>query len=235
MESNKTEQIRSVPLTTMRRIISERMSASLTNTAQFTLTSEINVDALMEFIRQQKEAGKSVKFMHVLVKVVASLLKEHEMLNASIQDNKLVYHDYVNMGVAVALKAGLLVPVVKDVTALSLEEVGERYEALVPKARTGRIPVEDISGGTFTISNLGMAGIDAFTPIVNYPEAAILGVGRTTDRLDMDEQGNVYRKKVIVFSLTVDHRIVDGYVGAQFLAALAETLADMDKLAAAVS
>lgn len=235
MESNNTDHIRSESLTTMRRIISERMTASLTNTAQFTLTSEINVDVLMEYIHQQKEAGKPAKFMHILVKVVASLLKEHEILNASIKDQKLIYHDYVNMGVAVALKAGLMVPVVKNVNELSLAEVGEKYETLVAKARTGRIPVDDISGGTFTISNLGMAGIDAFTPIVNYPEAAILGVGRTVDRLDMDEQGTVYRKKVIVFSLTVDHRIVDGYVGAQFLAALADTLSDMDKLTAAIS
>lgn len=234
MESNKTEQIRTVPLTSMRRVIGDRMCASLEKTAQFTLTSEMEVDVLLDFIQQRKEAGKPVKFMHVLAKVVATLLKEHEMLNASIQEKTLVYHDTVNMGVAVALPGGLLVPVVKDVDTLSLEEVGERYEVLVAKARTGRIPVSDMSGGTFTISNLGMAGIDAFTPVVNYPEAAILGVGRTVERLALDENYVLYRKKVITFSLTMDHRIVDGYVGAQFLMALAGTLSDMEKLIQAV-
>lgn len=234
MEPNKTEQIRSVPLTPMRRVIGERMCASLEKTAQFTLTSEMEVDVLLDFIQQRKEAGKPVKFMHVLTKVVATLLKEHEMLNASIQEKSLIFHDTVNMGVAVALPGGLLVPVVKDVDSLSLEEVGERYEALVAKARTGRIPVADMSGGTFTISNLGMAGIDAFTPVVNYPEAAILGVGRTVERLALDENDVLYRKKVITFSLTMDHRIVDGYVGAQFLVALANTLSNMEKLCQAV-
>lgn len=233
MEPNNAT--RAVPLSMMRRVIGERMCTSLEKTAQFTLTSEMEVDVLMEFIRQRKEAGKPAKFMHVLTKVVASLLKEHEMLNASIQEKSLIYHDTVNMGVAVALPGGLLVPVVKDVETSSLEEIGEKYEALVAKARTGRIPASDMSGGTFTISNLGMMGIDAFTPVVNYPEAAILGVGRTLERLALDENDVLCRKHVITFSLTMDHRIVDGYVGAQFLAALADTLSDMEKLTKAVS
>lgn len=233
MESSNTA--RAVPLTMMRRVIGERMCASLENTAQFTLTREIEVDALLDFIRQRRESGQPVKFMHVLTKVCASLLKEHEMLNASIQDKSLLYHDTVNIGIAVALPGGLLVPVVKEVDTSSLEEVGEKYEALVARARTGRIPAAEMSGGTFTISNLGMMGIDVFTPVVNYPEAAILGVGRTAERLTLDENGALACKNVITFSLTVDHRIVDGYVGAQFLAALAAALSEPEKLTAAVS
>lgn len=234
LDSEKAPLARSERLTTMRKVIAQRMCESLTMTAQFTLTREIEVDALMEYIRQQKEAGKNLKLMHVLAKAIASLLKEHEMLNASIQENALVYHDTVNVGVAVALPGGLLVPVVKGVDSSSLEEVAANYEALVAKARTGRIPYEDLSGGTFTISNLGMAGIDAFTPIVNYPEAAILGVGRTKDTPVRAADDALLWKKTVVFSLTMDHRIVDGYTGALFLKALAETLSDLDKLRSAV-
>ena len=223
---------RAIPLSKMRRIISERMCASLMQTAQFTLTREIEVDTLLAYIQQQKEAGGSIKFMHVLIKVVSSMLKDHMLLNASIAENKLVYHDTVNMGIAVALTEGdgLLVPVLKDTDTRSLSEIAEAYGALIPKAQTGKLSYEDMSGGTFTISNLGMAGIDAFTPIVNYPEAAILGVGRINDRVILNDHGVPERRKTVMFSLTVDHSIVDGSVGAQFLASLADTLSDMEKL-----
>lgn len=221
------------PLSKMRRIISQRMCESLTQTAQFTLTREMDVDAVLDYIRKRKEAGRPVKFMHVLMKATASVLMEHPRLNASIKDDTLVYHDGVNMGVAVALEDGLLVPVVPDVDAKSLEEIAAAYEELVPRARIGRLRGTEMSGGTFTISNLGMIGIDAFTPIVNYPESAILGVGRTNERVYLDE-GAVKTKKTIVFSLSMDHRLVDGYVGAQFLDALAQTLASGDALRAAV-
>lgn len=218
----------------MRRIIAERMSESLARTAQYTLTREIPVDALLDFIQERKRTGVPVKMMHVLMKVCANLLKQHEMLNARIEEHSLVFQEGVHVGVAVAMARGLLVPVIRDVDSLSLEALAERYEDIVSKARTGRVLESEMSGGTFTISNLGMVGIDAFTPIVNYPEAAILGVGRTRKMPYVDDQGSVGVRSTVIFSLTLDHRIVDGYNGALFLADLAECLSDGEKLLSAI-
>lgn len=230
MESETNLAVRTKRLTGMRKVIAQRMCESLTQTAQFTLTREMDVEVLLDYIQEQKRVGHRVKLMYVLIKAVACLLREHEMLNASVDGTNLVLHDTVNMGVAVAVPGGLLVPVVQNADRCTVTEIAERYETLVAKARAGQAATEDMSGGTFTISNLGMVGIDGFTPIVNYPEAAILGVGRTDRRLYLDGDGAVREKRTIVFSLTVDHRVVDGYTGAQFLCSLAEVFSDKGKL-----
>jgi pyruvate dehydrogenase E2 component (dihydrolipoamide acetyltransferase) len=219
-----------VSLSKMRKIIGERMCASLNRTAQFTLTREICVDTMLDFIARQKDKGLQVKFMHVLIKVIAEILGGHKILNASITDDSLVYHGVVNMGVAVALPEGLMVPVLKNADTKSMIQIAQEYEALIPKAKTGKLSYNDMSEGTFTVSNLGMVGIDAFTPIVNHPEAAILGVGRIAERVILDEKDIPRHSKSIIFSLTVDHRIVDGYTGALFLQDLAETLTDTERL-----
>ena len=226
---------RVIPLTKMRRIVGDRMCASLAQTAQYTLTREIDVDALMDYIHEKRSSKAPVKLMPVLIKVIASLLTEHERLNSSIKDDNVVYHDRVNVGVAVALKDdGILVPVVFNADTRSVNEIMEVYDDLIPRAKTGRLRSTEMSGGTFTISNLGMVGIDGFTPIVNYPEAAILGIGRINVRLYMDGGGALKQKKTIVFSLSTDHRLVDGYIGALFLESLSSTISDIGKLRAAV-
>lgn len=225
---------RDVRLSSMRRVIANRMCASLNQTAQYTLSREIQIDALLDYLGEQKEAGKNYKFMHVLIKVCATLLGEHEKLNATIIDKTLRYHGSVNMGVAVALADGLVVPVIKGVDDMSVDQIAEAYTDVIPRAKSGRLSADAISGGTFTISNLGMVGIDAFTPVINYPEAAILGVGRTNDRAAFGENDAIEHRKTVIFSLTLDHRIVDGYVGALFLEALAQTLGDKGKICAAV-
>ena len=225
---------REVRLSPMRRTIAERMCSSLNQTAQYTLTREIEIDGMLTYINEQKAAGKGYKFMHVLIKVCATLLQEHEKLNATIVEKLLHYYGAVNMGVAVAVKEGLVVPVIKGVDDMSVDQIVEAYSAIVPKAKSGKLTIEDMSGGTFTISNLGMAGIDAFTPVVNYPEAAILGVGRTNERVVFGADDKLERRKTVIFSLTLDHRIVDGYVGAMFLESLAQTLGDQEKTRTAV-
>ena len=123
---------------------------------------------------------------------------------------------------------------VKGVDDMSVDQIVEAYSGIVPKAKSGKLTIEEMSGGTFTISNLGMAGIDAFTPVVNYPEAAILGVGRTNERVVFGADDKLERRKTVIFSLTLDHRIVDGYVGAMFLESLAQTLGDKEKTRTAV-
>lgn len=226
---------REIRLSGMRRVIADRMCASLSQTAQYTLSREIEIDGMLDYISEQKKEGKNYKFMHVLIKACATLLKEHEKLNSAIVEKMQRFYGSVNMGVAVALPEGLVVPVIKGVDDMSLDQIIEAYIDQVSKAKKGRLTAEDMSGGTFTISNLGMAGIDAFTPVINYPEAAILGVGRTNERVVFGEDDKLERRKTVIFSLTLDHRIVDGYVGAMFLESLAQVLGDKEKLRAAVN
>ena len=230
MDEKNSVQGRTMPMSKIRRLISERMHASLAQTAQFTLTREIDVEALCTYIQEERKAGKPIKFMHILIKAVSMVLQEHELLNAFTSEDTIIYHDSVNMGIAVALQEGLLVPVIKDTCALSLTDIAAAYDALIPKAKTGKLSYVEMSEGTFTISNLGMAGIDVFTPILNYPESAILGVGRINERVVLDENDTPVRRRTAIFSLTVDHRVVDGYVGAEFLASLAETFSDVENL-----
>ncbi len=219
-----------VKLSGMRRVIGDRMCASLQQTAQYTLTREIEVDALLDCIDAYKAAGRELKFMHILIKVCAELLKKHEKLNASIVEKTLVFHGSVNMGVATALAEGLVVPVIKGADSMTTDEIAEAYKVIVPKAKSGKLTAEDMSGGTFTISNLGMVGIDAFTPVINYPESAILGVGRTRKTVVVNEEGGFEVRRTVIFSITLDHRIVDGYVGALFLEDLAAVLGDAEAI-----
>ena len=230
MDGKNNMQGRTIPMSKIRRLISERMHASLAQTAQFTLTREIDMEALCTYIQEERKSGKPIKFMHVLIKAVSMVLKKHELMNAFASEDGIIYHSSVNMGIAVALQEGLLVPVIKDSCTLSLMDIAATYDALIPKAKTGKLSYGEMSEGTFTISNLGMAGIDAFTPILNYPESAILGVGRINERVILDENDVPVRRRTIIFSLTVDHRVVDGYVGAEFLASLAETFSDIENL-----
>ncbi len=224
-----------IRLSSMRRVIGDRMCQSLRETAQYTLFREIEVDALLGYVKELKDCGQDLKFMHLLVKICASLLKRHEKLNASIQEKKLLLHGNVNMGVAVALKEGLVVPVIQGANRLTPEEIAEEYGSLVLKARSGRLTEGEMSGGTFTISNLGVAGIDAFTPVVNYPESSILGVGRARKMVAVLDDDSFCVKHTIFFSLTLDHRIVDGYVGAMFLEDLAGALGSREKIIELIS
>ena len=221
---------KAVRLTTMRKIIAERMTRSLQETAQYTLTREIDTDVLETFIGRQKADGRSLRMMHVLVMVCAALLDKTPLLNARIIDNKLVYFGTKNIGVAVAVKDGLMVPVIRDVLSKSVDDIIAEYGVLVEEARSTRIDLKKLEGGTFTISNLGMAGVDGFTPIINYPEAAILGIGRIRPVPEFREDGSIGMKHAAVFSLTLDHKLVDGYTGAMFLQDLSETLNDQAAL-----
>ncbi len=219
-----------VRLSTMRKLIGRAMMKSLAQTAQFTLTREIDVDTLMDLIAEKKGAGEKCKLMYLMVKICGKLLDEHPLLNSKIIDGQLTYFGEKNIGVAVAVKDGLMVPVLRDVNAKSLNQIGDEYEEKISLTRAKRIPPKDLEHGTFTISNLGMAGIDGFTPIINYPEVAILGIGRTNERLYMKDNGDIGKKKTIAFSLTCDHCVVDGYTGALFLQSLNEVLNDTEKI-----
>jgi len=213
----------------IRRVVAERLSESLQTMAQVTISREVQVNGLVA--RRQELApgfeaatGIHLTYTDLLVETVARLLPEHALLNATLTDEGIVVAEAVHMGVAVALDDGLIVPVIRDAGTRPLREIACERVRLAEKAQAGTLALDEVEGGTFTISNLGAFGADAFTPIVNPPQCAILGVGRIVDKPTVVD-GRVAVCPTMWLSLTFDHRIVDGAPAARFLQALAERLA----------
>jgi len=159
----------------------------------------------------------------LIVKAVATVLRDHPEVNSSWVDDKLLRHKRINVGIAVAVDTGLVVPVLHDADTLALSEVARRSRALVEKARDGKLSPQDMSGGTFSVSNLGMFGVESFSAVINPPEAAILAVGAMQQE-PVVRDGEIVARHTIALELSVDHRAVDGAVGAAFLKDLAEVL-----------
>jgi len=204
------------------RIMAERMTASWTTAPHFYLVREVTVSRLVTWRdRASKQTGMRLTYTDLLVKLVAAALAQHPRANVSWKDGSLVQHGEINVGLAVALDDGLVVPVLHRADTLSLAEIARRREDLVARAQAGKLRPADIQGGTFTISNLGMYGVDAFNAIVNPPQAAILAVGRITDRV-VAVGGQPTVQPTMVLTLSCDHRAIDGARGAQFIGALAE-------------
>ncbi|WP_422484664.1 dihydrolipoamide acetyltransferase family protein [Gudongella sp. DL1XJH-153] len=213
---------RRIPLTTMRKIIGERMSES-THTAP-TVNFTISVDMTnLKSLREELKVEKSITYTDLIVKVTSLLLLEHPYLNSSLDGEEIVLRNYVNMGVAVALEDGLLVPVVKNAHVKKLGEISDEIKDLSYRAKTNQLTTDEIEGGTFTVTNIGMFGIESFTPIINQPESAILGVNAIVET-PVVVGGCVCTRPLMKLSLTADHRTVDGAVAAMFLARLKEVL-----------
>jgi len=209
-----------LPFAGMRQAIAEQMVHSLSTMAQVSMSTRADVTEL----KATREAlgarwGRKPSYTDFLVKAVVAALQEHPLLGARLEGDEIVMPTELNVGVAVALEDGLIVPVVRNADRLTLLEIGDRVQDLAERARRNALAVEEVTGGTITITNLGMYGIDAFTPIVNPPEVAILGVGRIDQHLALVD-GQVLARVVMTLSLTVDHRIVDGAPGAKFLQTL---------------
>ncbi|MBM3979280.1 MAG: 2-oxo acid dehydrogenase subunit E2 [Planctomycetes bacterium] len=208
-----------------RAVIAARMMESRATTAPVTLTSLVDATNLVNLRAQFKAAGGDVpSYTDILFKLVAVALQKHPALAARWTDAGIVPAASIDIGFAVDTDAGLLVPVVRDVPALGLRAVAARTKELIDRARGGTLSARDM-GGCFTITNLGAFGIDAFTPIINPPECAILGIGRIERRPVMDGDRVVGRDQ-LTLSLTFDHRIVDGAPAARFLQALAACVAN---------
>ena len=212
------------PLTGARRIIARRMAESAHTAAPVTLTTEADATELVRLRAQMKAERAGTDeivpgYNDLLAKVVAVTLREHPRLNASLVGETIVEHSTVNVGIAVDTERGLLVPVIHDVAAKSIDQIAVEGARLIADARSGKVSGEDLRGGTITISNLGSYEIDAFTPIVDLPECAILGVGRIVARpVVVDEASEqVAVRKMMTLSLTFDHRVVDGAPAARFL------------------
>ena len=204
------------PMSGMRKAIARNMLASVQTSPTVTFNLGIDMSEMKRYREQLKAKEIKVSYTDLLVKFVAKALTEFPLLNCSVQDNKIVYKHYVNMGVAVALDNGLVVPNIQDADKKSLTEISAEVKELAKLAREGKLPPEKLQGGTFTITNLGMYGIESFTPIINQPEVAILGVNTMEDKVVV-RNGEMVIRPIMNLSLTADHRVVDGSVAAQFL------------------
>jgi len=215
---------KAIPFAGMRQAIAATMMDSLHSTAQLTLVSRADVMsliALREALRQHWDV--SISYTDLIVKAVAIALGQHPLLNSTLIGKEIVLREEVNIGVAVALEQGLIVPVVREADKKSVREIHRTLRDLAERARDNQLAVAEVTGGSFTVTNLGMYGVETFTPIINPPEVAILGVGGITEYLTLVNGQAVARSRMSL-SLTIDHRIVDGAPGAAFLQTLIQFL-----------
>lgn len=214
---------REMPITSLRRTIAERMVHSLRNTAPVTITARADATQLVSLRNQFKAAGEAVvpSFTDIIAKLTAVALQRHPLLAARWGDDRIFLPDALHIGIAVDTEHGLVVPVIRDVQALSLMEIAARSRELIAATRARRVKPDDLQGGVFTITNLGGLGIEAFTPIINFPETAILGLGAIRREVVALDDGTLTSRKELTLSLTFDHRIVDGAPAARFLQTLA--------------
>ncbi|MBY6950564.1 dihydrolipoamide acetyltransferase family protein [Clostridium botulinum] len=204
-----------VKMSTMRKVIASRMSESSKISPTVTYDIEVDITNLKRFKDQIKEEWK-VTYTDLLVKIVSKALIQYPLVNCSIEGDEMIFRNYTNIGVAVALEEGLIVPVVKYANQKGLKDISIEVKELAHKAKNNELTEENSTGGTFTITNLGMFGIKSFSPIINQPEVAILGANMITNT-PVVENGEIVIKPLMNLSLTADHRAVDGAVAAQFL------------------
>jgi 2-oxoglutarate dehydrogenase E2 component (dihydrolipoamide succinyltransferase) len=219
-----------VPMTRLRARIAERLIQAQSTQALLTTFNEVDLGAVQELRARYKEAfekkhGVKLGFMSFFVKATVEALKRFPVVNASVENKDIVYHEYFDIGVAVSTERGLLVPVLRDVDAMSFAAVEQGIADFALRARNGTITLEDLSGGTFSITNGGTFGSLLSTPIVNAPQSAILGMHKIQDR-PMVVKGAVVVRPMMYLALSYDHRIIDGREAVQFLVTVKEGLED---------
>jgi pyruvate dehydrogenase E2 component (dihydrolipoamide acetyltransferase) len=207
-----------IPITGMRQTIASRMLDSLQTMAQLTLSTEADVTEAMQIreglARQWTDSGLSP--LHFVIKAASRALKEHPRMNALQREGAIELVDEINMGIAVALPEGLIVPTLRRADEKSLADIAREARELADMVRQGRASYEVVTGGTFTLTNLGAYDIDAFTPIINPPQVGILGMGRVVEKPAV-YQGDIAKRSLMFLSLTFDHRVIDGVPAAAFL------------------
>jgi len=223
-----------VPMKGVRKAIAKKMVESFTHAVHVTAFDEADVTRLWELREREKKRaeleGVKLTFMPFIIKACVHALKEHPFVNSTLdeQNDEIILKKYYNIGVAVDTEDGLIVPVVKGADIKSIKNIAKEIEELAEKARYRVLDIGDMKGGTFTITNYGSIRGTFATPIINYPEAAILGVGRIFDKLVVEEDSKAYKRKTLPLSLSFDHRIFDGADAAQFMKTLIEHLEDPD-------
>ena len=229
-ETYESKQIKEViPLTGMRGAIAEHMHRSLAISAQVTIMGEIDMAQTVklrnDLVAQESVIGTRITYTAIFVLAAARALKENPIINSSVIDNEIKVWEDINIGVAMALEKGLVAPVLKNADEKSLAEVDQAIKDLTEKARQGKLAVDDITGGTFTVSNIGAVGVGYrfSTVIINQPQSAILGMGSITDRAQVRD-GQIVIRPIMTYSLTYDHRATDGTVAARFMATVIRLL-----------
>jgi len=207
-----------IPMVGIRKTTAERLSLSARTAPHSTVVMEVDMSNAARIHRETR-----LSYTEMLVKAVALALCEHRIVNATLDGEQIKVFEDINVGVAVAAEKGLVVPVIRNADRKSLNEIASVLQTLVEKARQGELAKNDVTGGTFTITNLGMYGVDVFIPIINPPETAILGVGRVVEK-PVAVNGQVTVRPMMQLSLAYDHRIVDGGPAAQFLQTVKKTL-----------
>ncbi|MFC1907889.1 dihydrolipoamide acetyltransferase family protein [Chloroflexota bacterium] len=218
-----------IPLTGMRKAIAEHMHRSLSSSAQLTLCGEIDMTETVKLreslVNQEKVIGARITYTDIFVFVIAKLLKGNPIFNSSLIEDEIKVWEDINVGVAVALEEGLIVPVVKGADKKSLVEINQTIRALVDKARSGSLTLDEVTDGTFTITNVGAlgGGYRFETVVINQPESAILGTGGITDRV-VARDGQIVIRPIMTYYLTYDHRVINGAAGAEFMTGVTRLL-----------
>ena len=213
-----------IPMTGMRKAIADNMYASLHNTAQISLASEVDVTESLRFlalVQEQYKKDESVRISlnDIVILATSRALKRFPLMNSTQVDNEIILHDSVGMGIAVAIPDGLIVPVLREADRKGLLQIAREARVLIGKARSNSLSMEEVTGGTFTITNLSASSVDNFTPILKPPETGILGVGRVLKKPVVFE-GEIAIRSMMGLSLTFDHRVVDGSPASEFFSLL---------------
>ncbi|HZF62611.1 MAG TPA: dihydrolipoamide acetyltransferase family protein [Desulfovibrio sp.] len=217
-----------IPMDGLRKLIADNMQASLQNAAQLTVFVEADVTEMVSLrdtmlARNKKDPEYRLSFNDIIAFAVCRALRQHPVMNTTLQADGIHMHKHVNLGIAVSLDTGLIVPNVRNADTFSLEELKAKVRDAASRARKGGLSMDEISGGTFTISNVSMLGVDGFTPILNPPETSILGVGRVVEKPGVLE-GQLCVRKMMTLSLTFNHMVTDGGPAMSFLRTLADML-----------
>jgi 2-oxoglutarate dehydrogenase E2 component (dihydrolipoamide succinyltransferase) len=223
-----------VPMSRLRQRVAERLLQSQATNAILTTFNEVNMQPVMDMRKRyqekfEKEHGARLGFMSFFVKAAVAALKRYPVVNASVDGTDIVYHGYFDIGVAVGSPRGLVVPVVRNVDQLSMAQIEKTIGEYGKKAQDGKLSLEELTGGTFSISNGGVFGSMLSTPIINPPQSAILGVHATKDRAVV-ENGQIVIRPMNYLALSYDHRIIDGREAVLFLVAVKEALEDPARL-----
>ncbi|MDX1995499.1 MAG: dihydrolipoamide acetyltransferase family protein [bacterium] len=230
------EDVRIIPMTGVRKVTAQRMLQSLQTTAQLTLNASADARALLDYRKRLKASPEALGLQTITINdlvlfAVSRVLPEYPDLNATLSDNTIMQYKRVHLGFAVDAPRGLLVPVIQRADTLSLKALAAEAKRLAGLAAEGKLPPDVMTGGTFTVSNLGSFGIESFTPVLNPPQVAILGVGGVHLK-PVERDGEVQFIPHLALSLTIDHQAVDGAPGARFLQALSQAIANFDLLLA---
>jgi len=223
-----------VPMTRLRARIAERLLEAQSSAAMLTTFNEVDLTEVMALRSRYKESfekehGVRLGFMSFFAKAATEALKKFPVVNASVEDTDVIYHNYYDIGVAVSTERGLMVPVLRDVDQMSFAEFESQLTSIAGKAQDGTISMEELTGGTFTITNGGVFGSMMSTPILNQPQSAILGM-HTIQQRPMVIDGEIVARPMMYLALTYDHRIIDGKDSVQFLVTVKQLLEDPSRL-----